>query len=116
MTPYDKQYIEERLSSVKDDINALLTLCSGRQKFSPGDKEQVRYDYSNLKSKLNGLAIHVFESDHGRSFCDRAGGDVLAALTAKASDSPEDIARCLSNSLGEVSYRLGRLSKCQVAD
>lgn len=116
MTPYDKQFIEQQLASVTEDINALLALCSGRQKFSPGDKEQVRYDYDNLKSKLRGLAIHVFESEDGRSFCDRAGGDVLAALTAKAGDSPEDIARCLRNALGEVTYRLGRLSKYQVAD
>ncbi|PIG09487.1 hypothetical protein [Comamonas sp. 26] len=116
MTPYDKQFIEQRLADVAEDINALIAICGGRQKFSPGDKEQVRYGYENLKSKLRGLAIHAFGTEEGRNFCDRAGGDVLSALTAKVSDSPEEITRCLHNSLDEVSYRLDRLSKYAVAD
>ncbi|KEH09729.1 hypothetical protein GY15_31180 [Delftia sp. 670] len=111
MTPYDKQYIEERLASVKDDINSLLVLCSGRQKFSPGDKEQVRYDYTNLKSKLNGLAVHVFESDHGRSFCQSAGLGVAAALSAKPSDAPAELTRALESAQSEVSYWVHTLSK-----
>ncbi|WP_333907086.1 hypothetical protein [Delftia acidovorans] len=111
MTPYDKQYIEERLASVKEDINSLLALCSGRQKFSPGDKEQVRYDYTNLKSKLSGLAIHVFESDHGRNFCHSAGLGVAAALSAKAGDAPPELTRSLESAQLEVSYWVHTLSK-----
>lgn len=115
MNPNDKLFIEQQLLSVTEDINALLALCSGRQKFSPGDKEQVRYDYENLKSKLSGLAIHVFESEQGRNFCDRAGGDVLCALTAKASDSPSEITHSLKSAQSAVSDRLWRLSKWDVS-
>lgn len=115
MTPYDKKFIEQRLASVTEDINALLSLCSGRQKFSPGDKDQVRYDYDNLKSKLSGHAIHAFESDTGRDFCITSGLQVAAAMTARASDSPSEIVRSLQSAQGEVSDRLWRLSKWDVS-
>ncbi len=111
MTPYDKQFIEHQLASVTEDINTLLGLCSGRQKFSAGDKEQVRYEYSNLKSKLSGLAIHVFESEHGRSFCHSAGLGVAAALSAKAGDPPPELTRSLESAQSEVSYWVHTLSK-----
>lgn len=111
MTPYDKQYIEQQLVSVTEDISALLALCSGRQKFSPGDKERVRYDYNNLKSKLSSLAIHVFESEDGREFCIYSGLNVAAKLAAKASDSPDEIARSLNEARSEVDYRLDKLLK-----
>lgn len=111
MTPYDKQFIEQRLADVTEDINALLTLCSGRQKFSPGDKDQARYDYDNLKSKLSGLAIHVFESEEGREFCEYSGLNIAARLTAKTTDSPDEIARCLNEAHSEVGYRLDKLLK-----
>ena len=115
MTPYDKKYIEQCLADVTEDINALLALCSGRQKFSPGDGERARYEYGNLKSKLSGLAIHVFESEEGRDFCRTSGLSIAAELTAQERESPEEIARCLSNALGEISYRLDKLSKWNVA-
>lgn len=111
MAPYDKQYIEERLASVKEDINSLMALCSGRQKFSPGDKEQVRYDYTNLKSKLSGLAVHVFESDHGREFCISSGLAIAAALTAKATDSPPELESSLVRAQLELSDWAFTLSK-----
>lgn len=111
MTPYDKQFIEQRLSSVIEDLAALLVLCRGRQKFSPGDKEQVRYDYENLKSKLSGLAIHVFESEQGRNFCHSAGLGIAAALVAKASDSPPELTRSLESAESETSYWAFMLSK-----
>lgn len=111
MTPYDKQYIEERLGSVKEDIHALLALCSGRQKFSPGDKEQVRYDYNNLKSKLSGLAVHAFESEQGREFCISSGLAIAAELTAKANGSPPELASSLVRAQLELSDWAFRLSK-----
>lgn len=115
MTPYDKQFIEQRRADVTEDINALLALCNGRQKFSPGDKDQVRYDYDNLKSKLSGLAIHAFETEEGREFCEYSGLNIATPLSAKAADSPEEITRCLRGALDEVSYRLWKLSKANVS-
>lgn len=111
MTPCDKQFIEQQLARVTEDINALLALCSGRQKFSPGDKEQARYEYSNLKSKLSGLAIHAFESDHGRSFCQSAGLGVAAALSTMADDSPPELTHSLERAQSEVLYWVNTLSK-----
>lgn len=111
MTPYDKQYIEQRLADVKEDIGALISLCNGKQRFAPSDAELARYEYSSLKSKLSGLAIHVFESDHGRSFCQSAGLGVAAALSAKAGDSPPELTRSLERAQSEVSYWAHTLSK-----
>lgn len=111
MTPYDKKFIEQRLASVTEDINALLSLCSGRQKFSPGDKDQVRYDYDNLKSKLSGLAIHVFESEQGRNFCHSAGLAIAAELTANSNASPSDLTSALQSAQSELSSWAFTLSK-----
>lgn len=116
MTPNDKLYIEQQLKQVSGDIGHLLELCSGRQKFSPGDKDQALYDYDNLKSKLRGLAIHVFESEEGRKFCEYSGLDIAENLSAKTGGSPAEFATTLRAAAAEVSYRLGRLSKCPVAD
>ena len=115
MTPYDKQYIEECLASVKEDINSILALCSGRQKFSPGDKEQVRHEYDNLKSSLRALAIHAFESEEGRRFSEYSGQGIATHLSAKTNDSPAEFASTLREAAAEVSYRLDRLSKWNVA-
>ena len=111
ITAYDKQYIEQRLVNVTEDINALISLCGGRQKFSPGDKDRVRYDYENLKSKLQGLAVHAFESDEGREFCIYSGLNIAARLTAKTTASPDEITKCLNEARSEVDYRLDKLLK-----
>ena len=111
MTPSDKLFIEQRLTGVTEDIGSLLELCRGRQKFSPADKERVRYEYDNLKSLLRGLAIHIFENEQSRNFCHSAGLGIAAALTAKASDPPSELARALERAQSEVSYWAHTLSK-----
>lgn len=116
MTPQDKQFIEYQLTQVTQDIKHLIELCSGRQKFTPNDKELVSHEYASLKSSLRGLAIHVFQSEDGRDFCRTSGLSIAAELTAKGGDSPMNIATCLSNALREISYRRDRLSKYPVVD
>lgn len=111
MPPEDKQFIEHRLASVGEDIDSLLALCRGRQKFSPGDKIQARYEYENLKSKLSGLAVHVFESEDGRNYCRAAGLGIASSLTAKATDSPADLTRSLESAQSELSHWVFMLSK-----
>lgn len=115
MTPYDKQIIEQLLTDVTQDINGLISLCDGRQRFSPGDAERARYEYESLKSKLQGLAVHVFESEEGRDFCHASGLSIAAELKAKGRDAPAEIVKCLDDARSEVSYRLHKLSKWNVA-
>lgn len=115
MTPYDKQKIEQLIADVAKDIRALIELCDGRQRFSPGDGERARYEYDSLKSKLRGLAVNVFESEEGRQFCEYSGSNIATPLSAKAGAPPEEITRCLRGALDEVSYRLWKLSKASVS-
>ncbi len=115
MTPNDERIIEQLIADVTKDINALIALCDGRQRFSPGDGERARYEYESLKSKLQGLAVHVFESEEGRNFCHSSGLNIASPLSAKGGDSPEEIARCLRGALDEASYRLWKLSKASVS-
>lgn len=115
MTPYDKQIIEQLIADATSDIKALISLCDGPLKFAPGDRERALYEYTSLKSKLQGLAIHVFESEDGRDFCHTSGLQIAAALTAKGGEAPGELKRCLNNALSEVSYRLWKLSKWEVS-
>ena len=115
MAPNDKLFIEQRLKQASGHIGGLLELCSGRQKFSPGGKEQVRHEYDSLKSSLRALAIHAFESEEGRRFSEYSGQGIATHLSAKTNDSPAELASTLREAAAEVSYRLDRLSKWNVA-
>lgn len=117
MTPYDKQQIEQALRQIDQKADDILSLVSGRQKLSPGDRQLVKYEYDNLRSSLRGgVAGHVFESEDGRHFAIRSGDLIGSELAASSSDGPDSIASSLRGLKSGVSYRLMQLSKCQVAD
>lgn len=117
MTPYDKQKIEQALRRIDQKADEILSIVSGRQKLSPGDRQLVKYEYDNFRSSLRGgVGGHVFESETGRHFAIRSGDLIGSEFSASSSDSPDSIASSLRGVKSGVSYRLMELSKYQVAD